>query len=215
MPAIDIVPEKPFGQLLTKEFLGSDKSGHQICRCLCKCGNTVVVTASHLRSGDTQSCGCLRKQRARETHSTHGMTNTPEHGIWNGIKARCLNTNQPAYRNYGGRHAPELPITICDEWRADFMAFYNHVGPRPSPRHTIERIDNNKGYEPGNVIWDTRTAQARNRRSNRMLTFNSETHCIAEWAEITPLTAVAISARLARNWSVERALSTPPQARSK
>lgn len=93
------------------------------------------------------------------TNFKHGMIGTPEYKTWARMKNRCFNVGGPDYPNYGGRG-----ITVCEEWRSDFMAFFNHVGPRPTPKHSIDRIDNDKGYEPGNVRWATVAEQNLNRR---------------------------------------------------
>jgi hypothetical protein len=87
------------------------------------------------------------------------MCGTPAYKLWTAIKQRCLNPNYPRFCDYGGRG-----ITICDEWRRSFEAFYEHVGDRPAPHLSLDRIDNNRGYEPGNVRWATRSTQMKNRR---------------------------------------------------
>lgn len=103
---------------------------------------------------------------------THGMRNTPLYAIWCAIIQRCTNPNDPAYPNYGGRG-----ITICDQWRHDFVAFRDHVGD-PPPDLTLDRIDNDRGYEPGNVRWATRAEQNRNRRAH-VHPQARKTHCPA------------------------------------
>lgn len=130
---------------------------------------------------------------------------TPEYKVWRDIKRRCLNPNVWNYSRYGGRG-----ITIAPEWRDDYLAFLRDVGRRPSPIHSIERIDNDGDYEPGNVRWATRKEQARNRRSSRRLTFRGETRTMTEWAELLGLSVWALSKRLnAHGWSVEDALTKP------
>jgi len=94
----------------------------------------------------------------------HGKTATPEHKSWSGMKDRCLNPSNPAYHKYGGRG-----ITVHESWVNDFMAFYNHIGPRPSPEYSVDRIDNDGNYEPGNVRWATPKEQANNRSTNRQV----------------------------------------------
>lgn len=89
-----------------------------------------------------------------------------------------------------------------------FEAFYCDVGPCPGPEYTLDRIDNDRNYEPGNVRWATRAEQQRNKRTNRMLTFNGETRCLEEWARMTGL-GTTLRMRLRRGWGIERALSTP------
>lgn len=138
---------------------------------------------------------------------THGAVSggrSTEYIIWQGIKARCLKSSSPSYSNYGGRG-----ITICDAWRDSFEGFLADVGHRPGPDLTIDRIDTNGNYEPGNVRWATQTEQGRNRRDNRLLTLNGVTHCVAEWAEITRMSTMCIKARLRQGWSDERTLTEP------
>jgi hypothetical protein len=102
---------------------------------------------------------------------------TPEYRAWSAMKLRCANPNNEQYHNYGGRG-----ITVCDRWRQSFAAFLVDMGPRPSPRHSIDRIDNNGNYEPGNCRWATSREQNRNRRNNIVLTHDGRTMCLADWA---------------------------------
>lgn len=110
---------------------------------------------------------------------THGMSSRGGgiYKIWNGIVERCENTKHPAFATYGGRG-----IRICEQWRHDFAAFLAHVGPRPSPKHSIDRINGNGNYEPGNVRWATSKEQNNNRRDVRLFAFEGQTASIAEWA---------------------------------
>lgn len=105
---------------------------------------------------------------------------------------------------YGGRG-----IKVCDEWQHDFPAFLAYIGPKPTPKHTIDRIDNAKGYEPGNVRWATREEQNRNRSSNRVLTHNGASRCLAEWAAVTGMKRETIAKRLLSGWSVADTLTRP------
>jgi hypothetical protein len=135
--------------------------------CACECGNTSRVGRQELRRGNTKSCGCgAQENRMRHRdQTTHGMERTPEYSSWQAMKARTLNPSNPAYARYGGRG-----ITVHPGWIHDFMAFYEHIGPRPAGR-TLDRINNDGNYEPGNVRWATPSEQAFNRRT--------QSHCSA------------------------------------
>ena len=124
----------------------------------------------------------------------HRMSRTPEWLAWRNMRARCSHPKHAAYKNYGGRG-----IRVCPGWDTTdggFDRFFSHVGPRPSDQHEIERIDNARGYEPGNVCWATTTAQARNRRTNRQVTIGGETHPLSAWAERAGLSAALLAWRI-------------------
>ena len=137
--------------------------------------------------------------------SRHGMYGTKLYHIWNGFSGRCLNPNNKDYSNYGGRG-----ITVCDEWRKpeNFFgwAFLNGY----SADLTLDRIDTNKGYSPENCRWVTGAEQQRNKRNNRIIEYNGETHCVAEWAEITGISGGTISSRLRYGWTPEEILTIKP-----
>lgn len=126
--------------------------------CRCECGAEKTIYGAHLRNGSTKGCGCQRRLNAR----THGATRSPEHRAWESAKARCHNPNNRKYPLYGGRG-----LRMADVWRDSFEAFYAEVGPRPSALHSLDRKDNDRGYEPGNVRWATATEQNLNRRQHR------------------------------------------------
>lgn len=137
--------------------------GHARWMCICDCGTFKVTESSRLRKGDVKSCGCLSRevgQRNRAACTKHGMINSPEYTAWSNMQNRCFKKNQKAWPNYGGRG-----ITVCEEWVNDFTAFFDYVGLRPSSKHSLDRIDNDGNYEPGNVRWATRSVQNANKRS--------------------------------------------------
>lgn len=174
----------------------------------CDCGNQKVVIGASLPNGNTTSCGCLRRERTGELSTTHGGTKNrkwdTEYTIWVGIIARCENPNSRSYERYGGRG-----ITICPEWRHDYAAFLAHVGRRPSQVHSIDRIDNNRGYEPGNVRWATSDIQRNNTRRNKFMTVRGERKTIMEWAVAIGISHYGMTKRLKSGWSEEKAATTP------
>ena len=203
MPIHDFTGRQ-FGRLRVLRILPRRHAG-TYWLCLCECGTEKAVKASHLVDGLILSCGCLKNELLSQRRLKHGMTETREYETWRGIKARCLNPNEPGYRYYGGRG-----ITIHQSWKSSFEQFLADVGPRPSEKHTIERLDNNVGYEPGNVIWANRYVQGSNKRNNRRLEFRGQSRTIAEWGRIVGIDRRQIATRIDRlGWSVEKALSTP------
>lgn len=200
-----------YGRLTVRKF--HSRRGHKkLFVCVCDCGTERVVYDSNLRSGHTTSCGCRHDEQRRLTHRTHGLAKTAEHDIWVNIKQRCSNPSNPAFNRYGGRG-----ITICAEWRDDFAAFLAYVGPRPSPDMSIDRIDNERGYEPGNVRWATASEQVKNRRPlprwAKTYELDGRQWTIQEVAKERGIPPVRIYNRLAKGWTFADAVNTPPDTR--
>jgi hypothetical protein len=136
--------------------------------------------------------GCAVKSAGLK-NKRHGMRYSSEYTIWGGIKTRCTNKNAPDYGRYGGRG-----ITMCDEWVDSFDAFFSHIGPKPSQQHSIDRIDNDKGYEPGNVRWATKTEQVKNRRDSTYVTNGTRVLHITDVAKELGISKGAAHLRLKR-----------------
>lgn len=161
--------------------------------CLCNCGIRQTVKASKLRTKKSKSCRhCCR--------STHGKNSSHEYKIWKNMISRCRNQSD---EYYGGRG-----ITVCPQWNS-FESFFADMGKRPSNKHTIDRVDNAKGYSPDNCRWATRSEQQHNTRQTRLITFQGETSSLTGWARKLGLNRTTLQSRLKRGWPAERALSTP------
>lgn len=174
--------------------------------CICDCGAACVVLGKLLRNGFTKSCGCYRRELSKVTNMRHGMRHTAEYRIWSGMLYRCYNPSSPAFADYGGRQ-----IGVCGGWRGanGFAQFVSDMGCRPSPQHSLDRIDNGGDYSPSNCRWAPRLMQARNTRRNRLLEYNGETQCVSAWAEATGLLPATIIARINAGWSIRDTLCRP------
>jgi hypothetical protein len=167
-----------FGRLIALGDIGARKKS-RLWACVCDCGQHVEVTYKLLVTGKTRSCGCLMRDTRKTACRTHGGTHLPEYSTWSGAIERCYNEHCIAYPGYGGRG-----IKVCERWRESFENFYQDMGPRPSEKHSLDRIDNNGDYEPGNCRWATQKQQMRNTRKSLMLEMDGEVKCLAEWCEI-------------------------------
>lgn len=172
-------------------------TGHRQWRCVCVCGKERVAFGHYLRRGVSTSCGCGNRYRS------HGMRKSPEWKIWSGMRQRCLNRNHTFFNRYGGRG-----ISICDRW-SSFENFYADMGPRPSPEHQIDRIDNDGNYEPCNCRWVNKKEQSGNRSISRRFVINGESRSLASLAQERGMLPGTLHDRLSYGWSIERALSTP------
>ena len=181
------------------------KNGIVHWKCLCDCGNEVSVRTCHLRSGAIQSCGCLQRERTSKANSKHRMSGTPEHLAWKSIKARCYNKNNSHYKYYGGRD-----IKVCERWINNFDNFFKDMGPRPGPRYSIDRIDNDGDYTPNNCRWADTYTQANNKSDSRFITYNGETKTITQWAREIGIGIQTLYGRIDKlRWPIEKALTQP------
>lgn len=186
-----------FGSLVVQRYLGRSR-----WECLCACGRTTIVKTGSLPNGHTRSCGCKIGIKHRG-NPTHGLSRLPAYKRWAIMISRCYSPGDISFPRYGGRG-----ITVCERWRHSVENFYADMGD-PPPETSLERIDNDAPYSPENCCWALRGQQARNRRSNHVLTYNDETHTIIEWAESMQLRPSCLYQRIRAGWSIERALTTP------
>lgn len=208
MKRIDLTGMR-FGRL-TAIRLGKPHVSPSRCQitwiCLCDCGNYVTIQRGSLRSGTTSSCGC-KYQDAGAKRRKGKFFHAPEYNTWTAMKQRCGNPNNPEWHNYGGRG-----IKIWPAWEESFHAFLLDMGKRPTPAHSIERIEKNGNYEPGNCEWATPYVQSRNRRNNRVLELDGEVMVLSDWAVRIGITPATLSERLSR-FDTRTALTTPKGAR--
>ena len=161
---LEIAGQK-FGRLTACKETNKRADGKVVWECMCDCGNKVEVSGKLLKSGNTKSCGCIAAEllSARNMKYPYEVRHLREYIIWAHIKSRCYNKNDAGYKDYGGRG-----IGMHVEWISNPIAFIEYIGKRPSPKHSIDRIDNDGNYEPGNVRWATRSDQARNTRKTKL-----------------------------------------------
>jgi len=176
-----------FGNLLVIERVPRQPGDrHTKWSCLCQCGSTTVATYINLKTGNTTSCGCKKRP--------HGETSTPTHRCWSSMMRRCV------WKSDSVRYQGIVPV--CDRWK-DYSLFVLDMGERPSINHTLDRIDNDRGYEPGNVRWATAKEQNRNKTNNHIVDINGEKKTISEWAELFGVTAPAVRSYKKRHGSLE------------
>ena len=171
--------------------------------CECRCGTHTIVLGADLRQGHTTSCGCYQRERSRTANTRHGMHGKKIYAVWYNMKRRCSDPTYKHYALYGGRG-----ITFFPPW-VSFDRFFADIGDIPYQGATLDRIDSNAGYYPGNIQWSTPREQANNRRSNHFVTYNDETLTIAQWARKLSLNKWNISSRLQAGWDIEKALTAP------
>ena len=172
-------------------------------RCRCDCGNEFVTTTQNLRSGDTRSCGCLSTETRQQNATTHGGSGTKLYKIWKAMKKRCTNVNSSDYKYYGGKG-----VSVCPEWSDSFTAFRDwseNNGYRNGL--TIDRIDNDKGYEPCNCRWVDMKSQCNNRSTNKYYTLDGVTHTISEWARISNIKYSTLYMRLLNGMPIGEAIN--------
>lgn len=197
-----------FGRLVAIEPVGRDAHGYVTWRCKCDCGNEKIVSFKNIGKG-TSSCGCYAREISTNRLTKHGKRYTRLYKVYRTMLQRCNNPNAHEYENYGGRG-----IKVCEEWQTfeGFEKWAMENGYDDTAKHgkcTLDRIDPNGNYEPSNCRWTTMKRQQRNKRNNVLITYNGETHCMSEWAEIIGIPYGTFQKRIAYGWSIERAITAP------
>lgn len=192
---------KNYGRLTVIDFSHKNNNSIIYWVCNCTCGGKTTVDTASLNRGTSQSCGCLRQERALLKNSRHNLSKTSIHNVWNGIIQRCTNVNDKYYKRYGGRG-----IVVCDSWLT-FENFYRDMGDKPKGM-SIDRIDNNKGYSNDNCKWSTPKEQCNNRRSNLNITYQGKTQTLTQWANELGINKGTLRDRIVvLKWTMERAFN--------
>lgn len=203
---VPFVAGQRFGRWTTLSEEPRGPQGRMVA-CRCDCGTVATVVYKSIRSGNKSSCGCLRREMVAAKNRKHGCAQRagrlPEYWIWKRMRQRCNDPNNHEWDRYGGRG-----IAVDHKWD-DFAAFLNDLGRRPSPRHSLERIDNDAPYMPGNVRWATASEQARNKRNTRWVDHQGRRWCLADLAETYSVPYGRLRTRLEKGWPLERALTEP------
>ena len=193
-----------FGEWTVSAFAYNGADRHARWECKCSCGTVRIVSGHNLKGGQSVSCGCHRPNNKR-----HGETGSSLHSIWKNMIGRCSCESNTAYGYYGGRG-----ITVCERWLV-YENFRDDMGERPSPNHSVDRINNNGAYSPENCRWATREQQGRNKRNNIMVAIGTEVACIAEWCDRLHLNRDTVYMRLHIGWTPMQAILAPPNTQRK
>jgi len=201
-----ILTGRRFFRLKVLSIYGRDRHRQVHWLCRCDCGSFCLPTSASLLGGYTLSCGCWGREASTIAATTHGAKSggkiTTEYGSYSNAKHRCTYPSMWNYCNYGGRGI-EFRFTSFEE-------FLEHLGRKPSPQHSLDRIDVNGHYEKGNVRWATRSEQARNRRDTPYITIDGVRKSTLEWSEIYNIRLETIRRRIRRyGWDEVRAVTTP------
>jgi hypothetical protein len=191
---------KTFGRLRVLTRYGS-RQKQPLWECECECRAKVYAVGSSLRNGYTTSCGCKRREFGRAKR-THGMEQTPEYRSWLHMKGRCLNPTDDDFPKYGGRG-----IRVCDRWQRSFVDFLEDMGQRPSTRHSLDRINNDGHYEPGNCRWATKHQQNRNKRNVRLFNIGGATLTTQDVAAMCGIKWKTLNHRLRQGMTIHEAIA--------
>lgn len=192
-----------FGRLVALERTAEkDRAGNFKWRCACDCGRESLVPTAYLIAGNTKSCGCARRKRVGIEDCGKNLTHSPEGKIFTGMLSRCENPRVKSYKDYGGRG-----IKVCDRWKNSLRAFIDDMGLRPSPQHSIERIDHDGNYEPSNCKWATKAEQARNTRTNKYVEVDGKWLTQSELARMLGVSPSTVCQQIKRGVPLERILN--------
>lgn len=189
MPKVDLSGSR-FGRLTVESHAGMVPRGPSkrtsVWNCVCECGNLTVARQEDLRSGNTKSCGCIQREKARDRLHTHGQAKSQIYKLWIQMKQRCFNPNDDKFPQYGARG-----ITVCDRWRDSFEAFVEDMGPRPKG-HSLDRTDNDGDYGPDNCRWASSRTQSRNTSKNIWVTHRGQRMVASDFADIMGISSKSL-----------------------
>lgn len=219
MPALSIdVTGKKFSKLTAIRIIGKKRKAN-LWLCSCECGNETTAIVSQLSRGDKTSCGCKKKElrqprpdmvQRNKDRAIHSMSGGYTYSSWKAMKSRCYDLKDKDYPRWGGRG-----ITVCNAWKTSFVEFFKDMGERPKG-HTIDRIDNNGNYEPGNCRWAVQKTQSNNTRKNYYVEYQGRTQTAKQWAEELKLVEYkTLLYRLRTGWETHAALTTPSTIKRK
>jgi hypothetical protein len=203
---VDLTGQR-YGRLTVVSRAPNGSAGQARWHCRCDCGETAVVWGSSLRSGNTQSCGCLQRERASQSNSRHHMSASPEYVSYRRMLQRCYFPGSNRWDRYGGRG-----IEVCERWRGDhgFENFLADMGPKPHPRLTLERVDNDGNYDPGNCVWATYRRQALNSSKTRFVEYEGRKQALADLCDRFGIGIYTVVYRInKRHMTVHDALTVP------
>jgi len=207
LKAGDDLTGQKFGRWKVLSFAGRAKAGGYIWNTVCSCGTVSVVSAAGLKNGSSQSCGCLQRERFKESIITHGQSSTITYKSWSGMIQRMTNPSNKRYPQYGGKG-----LRLAKKWRA-FEGFFEDMGERPDKSYTLDRINPKLGYFKSNCRWASLKTQYYNKLCTRKVEWKGQTLTVRAWADKMSIPYETLMTRLDRNWEVERALTQPVQKR--
>ena len=193
----DLAPGMVFGEIILIDKIRIEGRRGTFWICRCSCGSLPIRYAGHIRAGQAKSCGCVKG-----ANRTHMMSHSPEYKAWDNARSRCYREKDIKYPLYGGRG-----IKMCDTWRSSFEAFFSDMGQRPSPKHSLDRVNSNGDYEPGNCRWATIGQQNNNRSSNRHVLVNGKRLTVAQASVLTGVPHATILGRIDRGVPDEEAVA--------